>query len=90
MIVHTSTLAEVNLQEIFDKLDNRDVVYLQTWLAKYCTFQHAEAYEFIHHLFADESEEWFLEKILKNSPDYLHQVMLDARKAGAARICFYV
>lgn len=84
----TSTLAEVNLEDFEDDLNEDGNIH--HWLINFCTFQHAEAYEFIHHLFLDESEEWFAENVLKTAPQVLRSVLLRARQNGAARVCFYL
>ena len=79
-----SNLAEIYIGEIDDSS-------FHEWLKNYSTFTHNDSYEFIHHLFLDESEGWYTDIYLtKDVPDNIKELILSARRQGAARICFYV
>lgn len=80
-----SKLAEINVEN-FSKKDLK-------WIKNNSTFSHNEKYvwEHIIHLYLDQTEEWFKCEILnKNISDHLNKLILSARRAGAARICFYI
>lgn len=78
-----SILAEVDLHSF----ESDEVV--ETWLKNNATFTHNSAYEFIHHLYQDESESWYKSNILKDAPNNLLDIIITIRRAGAHRICFY-
>lgn len=88
--VDFSSLAELDLSS-FDIRDNSD---LDTWLQSNCTFSHTDAYEFIHHLYQDQTEEWFIANKLSEAKEFLPKNIVDAilhaRRKGADRICFYM
>ena len=80
-----STIVDVSLDEVDISPE------FDTWLREYATFVHTDSYEFIHHLFLEESENWFLNNRIKKDvlPEGLLKVILDARKAKHPRICFF-
>jgi hypothetical protein len=79
-----SKLAEIYLEEKWME----DSTFI-THLKDNATFEHKDSYEFIHHLYQDESEEWFVEKYMQFVPNDLKNIILEARRNGAARVCFY-
>ncbi len=78
-----SKLAEVNISGmVTDSFDR--------WLEVNSSFVHQSAYEFIHHLFPDETEEWYIKTYLTSAvPTNIKDIILRARRQGSARICFY-
>jgi hypothetical protein len=78
-----SKLAEVNISGmVTDSFDR--------WLEINSSFVHQSTYEFIHHLFPDETEEWYIKNYLTSAvPVNIKDIILKARRQGAARICFY-
>ncbi len=84
--VDVSTIVDVSLDEVDISPE------FDTWLREYATFVHTDSYEFIHHLYLDQSEDWFLNNRIKKDvlPKGLLKVILDARKAKHLRICFFV
>ena len=88
MKIEFSQLAEVDLSN-FDFTGSEEEK-VDRWLNDNCTFKHTEAYEFICHLYPDDSDDWFLKRELNNDlPERMVKVILEARNKGAARICFY-
>jgi len=88
MKIAYSRLAEVNLSD-FEFPPNEEQI-VDNWLRENCTFKHVDSYEFILHLYLDESQEWFVKNELSGRlPDRVIDVILEARNTGAARICFY-
>lgn len=88
MKIAYSQLAEVDLSN-FDFTDAEEEL-VDRWLNENCSFKHTDAYEFICHLYLDESDEWFLKRELSDKlPEQMVKVFLEARHKGAARICFY-
>jgi len=88
MKIDFSTLAEVDLMDL-NLADLEDQIVGQ-WLQETATFKHTDAYEYILHLYLDETEEWFIKNRLNHKlPDSVINIVLQARNKGAARICFY-
>lgn len=85
MKVNYSKFAEIELSE--EWLSNNK---FEQWLDESATFSHKDSYEFIHHLFEEETEDFFVTNCLNESvPLELKEMILKARRDGAARICFY-
>ena len=83
--IEYSKLAEIELLD--EWLDNSEFC---AWLAREATFSHTDSYEYIHHLYADEQEDFFIKDRLSDViPSELREIMLKARRGGAARVCFY-
>lgn len=83
-----STLAEIDLVDL-NLSESQDTI-VDEWLRETCSFKHTDAYEYIIHLYLDETEEWFVKNRLNHKlPDSIVKYVLDARSKGAARICFY-
>lgn len=83
-----SKLAEVDLLDL--DLNSSEEEMLDCWLRDHCSFKHNDAYEFIIHLYSEESDEWFLKnEVSPKLPDRVVKLLLKARQSGAARICFY-
>jgi len=83
-----SKIAEVNLLDL--ELNSKEEVMMDRWMQDKCSFKHTDAYEFIMHLYPDESDEWFLKnEINPEMPDRVVKLLMQARQKGAARICFY-
>ncbi len=83
-----SKIAEVNLLDL--ELNSKEEVMMDRWMQDKCSFKHTDAYEFIMHLYPDESDEWFLKnEINPEMPDRVVKLLMQARHKGAARICFF-
>lgn len=83
-----SKLAEVDIVDF--NLSESEENTVDDWLRETCSFKHTDAYEYIIHLYLDETEEWFVKNRLNHKlPDAIVKSVLDARSKGAARICFY-
>jgi hypothetical protein len=83
--INYSQLAEIEMRD--EWLEDED---FKDWLKTQATFIHADSYEFIHHLFLDETEEQFIKDWLSDCvPGELKDLILEARRSGAARICFF-
>lgn len=83
-----SKLAEFNLKTLDLNLEEEEIVF--SFLKEKCTFKHSEAFEYIIHLYQDDSEAWFVKNELSSKiPQRMIDVILEARNHGAARICFY-
>jgi hypothetical protein len=88
MKIAYSRLAEVSLED-FDFTSYEEQI-VDNWMRDNCTFKHSDSYEFIIHLYPDESQEWFVKnKLSGRLPGRVIDVILEVRKTGAARICFY-
>lgn len=84
-VVEYSKLAEIELWD--EWLENDQFC---AWLAREATFTHNDSYEYIHHLFPDEQEDFFVkDRLMEVIPSELKELILEARRGGAARVCFY-
>lgn len=83
--VEYSNLAEIELWD--EWLDSDEFC---AWLAREATFTHADSFEYIHHLFSDEKEDFFIkDRLIEVIPPALKDLILEARRGGAVRVCFY-
>jgi len=88
MSFNMSTLAEIDVSSLVDEHGEDSDFY--RWLNDNATFEHVDSFEFIHHLFPEETEEFFVkEELYPGIPDALRADILEARRKGAARVCFY-
>lgn len=88
MKIAKSILAEIYIGDL--KLNQVIQEYFYNWLNANCTFKHVDSFEFLIHLYQDESEEWFIKNQLDSTlPKNINDLIVKARKLGAARLCFY-
>ena len=88
MSFNMSALAEIDISSLMDEHGEDSEFY--NWLRTNATFEHVDSFEFIHHLYPDESADVFVRDYLyPGMPDRLRADILEARRKGAARVCFY-
>ncbi len=91
-MISYSITAEVSIPDEISSDDS-----FNKWIKHYSNFEHKDSYEYVIHLFSEESNQWFEKNYLnfdssmpENVQHYIYNNVMEARGAGAVRIIFYI
>ena len=87
MNISYSIFSEVEISDLLKNYPNFD-----TWLKNNAHFEHLREYEYIVHLYPTETVDWFcnhLNNLKGELPEEIKNIIYEARRSGASRICFY-
>ena len=87
MSISYNIFSEVEISEYLESNPG-----FEDWLKANAHFEHRDACEYILHLYPTENDNWFgnyLNTLKGKLPEQIKNMIYEARRSGASRICFY-